>query len=119
MKTFLAVYTGTPAARERFEREYSDAEKRKALEQRGIAAWGAWAASNATSIAEMGGPLGRTKRIDPKGISDVRNNLAAYTVVRAESHEAAAALFRDHPHFTIFPGDAVEVMEVLTVPGAR
>ena len=52
-------------------------------------------------------------------ISRVRNNLTGYTLVRAESHEAAAALFLDHPHFSIFPCDAVEVMEVLPVPGAR
>ena len=24
----------------------------------------------------------------------------------------------DHPHFTIFPGDAVEIMPVLPIPGA-
>ncbi|HVZ35585.1 MAG TPA: hypothetical protein VG963_24335 [Polyangiaceae bacterium] len=119
MKTFLAVYTGNPALRERFEREYSDPAKRKALEQRGIAAWGAWVQSNQASIEAMGGPLGKTKRVGPDGISDVRNNLAGYTLVRAESHEAAAALFRDHPHFSVFPGEAVEVMEVLPVPGAR
>jgi hypothetical protein len=119
MKTFLAVYTGTPAGRERFEKEYSNPEKRKALEERGIAAWGAWVASNQTAIKDAGGPLGKTKRIGPDGIADVRNNLAAYTIVRAESHEDAAALFRDHPHFSIFPGDAVEVMEVLATPAAR
>jgi len=25
-------------------------------------------------------------------------------------------LFENHPHFSIFPGDAVEVMEVLPIP---
>jgi len=30
-------------------------------------------------------------------------------------HEAAAKLFQSHPHFTIFPGDAVEVMECLNL----
>ena len=38
------------------------------------------------------------------------------SVVRAESQEAAARLFENHPHFSIFPGDAVEVMECLPVP---
>jgi hypothetical protein len=36
--------------------------------------------------------------------------------VRAESQEAAAQLFIQHPHFTIFPGEGVEVMEILPVP---
>jgi hypothetical protein len=44
--------------------------------------------------------------------------LSAYTVVRAESHEAAARMFEKHPHFTNFPGDSVEIMPVLPIPGA-
>ncbi len=65
----------------------------------------------------MGGPLGKTRKITERGIADVSNALAAFTVVRAESHEAAAKLFEDHPHFTIFPGEAVEVMPILPIPG--
>lgn len=51
------------------------------------------------------------------GIADARNQMAAYTVVQAESQEAAARLFEGHPHFTIFPGDGVDVMERLPIPG--
>lgn len=119
MKTFLAVYTGSPAMRQRFEQEYSDPEKRMALEKRGIEAWTSWVTSHSSSIIDNGGPLGKTKRIDPDGISGVRNHLAGYTIVRAETHDDAAALFLDHPHFSIFPGDAVEVMEVQPIPAAR
>jgi len=35
-------------------------------------------------------------------------------VVRADSHEAAARLFENHPHMTPFPCDGVEAMPVLT-----
>jgi hypothetical protein len=34
-----------------------------------------------------------------------------------EERRAAAKLFEGHPHFTIFPGDGVEVMECLPIPG--
>jgi ribosomal protein S17 len=37
-------------------------------------------------------------------------------VVQAESQEAAARLFEHHPHFSIFPGDGVEIMECLPIP---
>ena len=30
---------------------------------------------------------------------------------------AAAKLFENHPHFTIFPGESVEIMPVLPIPG--
>jgi len=42
--------------------------------------------------------------------------MTAYTIVQAESHEAAAELFASHPHFMIFPGDSVEIMECLPIP---
>jgi hypothetical protein len=91
--------------------------EREQRQTAGVAAWHAWVERNRASIVDQGGPLGRTKRISPTGIADIRNNMAAYTVVQAESHEAAARLFDSHPHFTIFPGDAVEVMECLPIPG--
>ncbi|MBY0280468.1 hypothetical protein K2Z84_34470 [Candidatus Binatia bacterium] len=28
-----------------------------------------------------------------------------------------ARMFERHPHFAIFPGEAVEIMEVLPIPG--
>ncbi len=44
--------------------------------------------------------------------------MSAFSIVRAASHEAAAKLFERHPHFTIFPGDAVEIMPIMPIPGA-
>ena len=41
----------------------------------------------------------------------------AFAVVKAPSHEAAARMFENHPHFAIFPGERVEIMPVLPIPG--
>jgi hypothetical protein len=114
MKRFLAVYTGSAAARAKWDALPEN--DRKSREAAGMAAWHAWVAEHGNSIMEMGGPLGRTRKISSAGVADIRNNLAAFTVVQAESQEAAARLFLNHPHFTIFPGEGVEVMEVLPVP---
>jgi hypothetical protein len=65
----------------------------------------------------MGGPLGKTKKISRSGIEAVSNQLGAFSVVRADSHEAAAKMFEKHPHFMIFPGDSIEVMPVMPIPG--
>ena len=56
-------------------------------------------------------------KISKNGITDVRNDLGAWTIVQAETPEAAAKMFENHPHFTIFPGESVEVMECLPMPG--
>jgi hypothetical protein len=115
MKKFLAVFTGAPESMEKWKNLNEAA--RKEQEKKGVAAWQAWASKNQSRIVEMGGPLSKTKRVDPKGIHDIRNQLGAFTIVQAESQEEAAKLFLNHPHFTIFPGDGVEVMEVLPIPG--
>jgi hypothetical protein len=114
MKRFLAVFTGSPEAMSSWE-QLPEAQ-RKERQVRGIAAWKDWATTNAASIVEMGGPLSRTKLASKAGVTDIRNAMAAFTIVQAESQDAAARLFLHHPHFTIFPGEGVEVMEVLSVP---
>jgi hypothetical protein len=115
MKRYLAVFTGSPNAMARWE-TIPEPERRQ-KEAQGIAAWKKWATDNAAAIVEMGGPLSRTKLVSTSGVSDIRNNLGAFTVVQAESQEAAARMFLNHPHFSIFPGEGVEVMEVLPIPG--
>jgi len=117
MKTFLAVYTGSANSPARAKWDAMDAALRKERETAGIKAWGDWMMKHQAVIVTTGGPLGKTKRISSHGIEDIKNQLAGYVAVRAESHEDAAALFVNHPHFAIFPGDGVEVMEVLQIPG--
>ena len=113
MKTFLALYMGSASPEERA----AAPPLSKETEAAGMAAWGEWMAKNAAVIVDSGGPLGKTKKVSKGGVSDTSNAVAAYVVVQAESHEAAARMFEGHPHFTIFPGDSVEIMEQLPVPG--
>ena len=116
--TYLAVFLGTKSGPQRAAWDALPEADRRAKEREGIAAWKAWAAKHHADIVDMGGPLGKTKKATQRGIEDTSNNLAAFTVVRADSHEAAAKLFEKHPHFAIFPGDRVEIMPVLPIPGA-
>ncbi len=117
MKKFLAIYTGTAATREKSGWDKMDEAKRQALISKGMQAWGEWMRVHAADVVVQGSPLGKTKRTSAEGISDIKNAMTGYVVVQAESHEAAARMFEKHPHFTIFPGEAVEVMECLPVPG--
>ena len=117
MKRFLAIYVGTEAARARAQWNELDEDQRKAREASGLEAWMRWGVASSAAIVDQGSPLGKTKRASPEGISDLKNNMTGYVIVQAESHEAAAKLFENHPHFAIFPGDSVEVMECLPLPG--
>ena len=114
--SYLAVFLGSKASpRAKAWMALPEAERR-AKEREDVAAWKAWVAKHQAIVAPMGGPLGKTKRVDEGGIHDVSNDLGAFMVVQAESPEAAAKLFENHPHFTIFPGECVEIMPVLPIP---
>lgn len=111
MKEFLAIYLGNASAMESWKTMSEDLRKRQ--EHSGKEAWQKWAKNNEAVILDVGTPIGKTKRISAQGISDTQNQITAYTIVQAKSHQAAAKLFENHPHFMIFPGDSVEVMECL------
>ena len=115
--TYLAVFTGSKTSPRRAQWDALPDAQRRAKEQEGMAAWKSWLAKHQAAVITMGGPLGKTKKVSADGIRDTSNQLAAFTVVRADSHAAAAAMFENHPHFTIFPGDSVEIMPILPIPG--
>lgn len=116
--TFLAVFLGSKSGPQMTAWNALPEAERHAKLQEGIAAWKSWAEKHQAAIVGMGGPLGKTKRVSQRGIEDTSNEMTGYTIVRADSHEAAAKLFEKHPHFTILPGETVEVMPVLPIPGA-
>ncbi len=116
MKRFLAIFIGTEAALARSGWNGLDEATRRA---RGIAAfeaWMEWGRVNSAAIVDQGSPIGKTKRASPQGIADTKNSITGYVIVQAESHDAAARMFENHPHFSIFPGDSVEIMECLPLP---
>jgi hypothetical protein len=115
--TYLAVFLGSKTSSKWTAWNAMPEAGRKAKEQEGMAAWKGWVEKHQGAIEAMGGPLGKTKKVDGKGIADIANEMGAFTVVRAASHEAAAKMFENHPHFTIFPGERVEIMPVLPIPG--
>jgi hypothetical protein len=115
---YLAIYLGSKTSPKMAAwNALSEAERQKKT-QEGIAAWKSWVEKHQAAIVAMGGPLGKTKKVSQSGIEDVGNDMSAFTVVTAESHEAAAKIFENHPHFAHFPGESIEVMPVLPIPGA-
>lgn len=119
MNKFLAIYVGTEDAVQRSQWNQLSDEDRKKREQAGFKAWMDWGVTHKAAIIEQGGPLGKTKRASPEGLTDIKNVMAGYVIIEAESHEAAAKMFENHPHFTVFPGDSVEIMQCMPMPQQR
>lgn len=110
MKKFMALYLAPISALEQMNK--ATPEQMKA----GMDAWMAWAGKHKTSITELGAPLGKTKRVTNKGASATKNEITGYSIVEAESHDAATKLFEGHPHLHM-PGASIEVMELMPIPG--
>jgi hypothetical protein len=114
MKNFLAIYAGSQSSRSNWDK--LDEKTRQDRMSAGLKAWGDWMVTHKASVVAEGGPLEKTKRASAQGVADIKNNMTGYVIVRVESHEAAARMFENHPHFAIFPGDSVEIMECLPIP---
>lgn len=85
-------------------------EQRKEQEVQMQTEWNTWMAAHTEVIRETAG-VGKPKRITATGIEDARNDIMMYSFIEAASLEAAADLFKNHPHFGI-PGAWIEVMSV-------
>ncbi len=114
MPRFLAVYTMKPEDLARF-RSMPKSEQ-DAVDAAGLQQWAEWEERNAASFPDRGGMVGKTRRVTRDGIADAVNPFCGYIVVEADTIDAAARLFENHPHFTIFPGDGVDIMPFLTDP---
>ena len=115
-KKYVAIYLGSMGSAAFKQWNAMDEAERKQRQRAGMDAWIRWGKENEKAIVDGGGPLGKTKRVDANGVSDTKNMMTGYVIVEAESHEAAAQMFANHPHFSIFPGESVEIMECLPMP---
>ena len=112
MKKFLVLYMASAADFEKMMREATPEQMKQEM-----AAWMKWMEANQASLVDGGAPLGKTKRVDAKGVSDVRNDIGGYSIVQAASADAAAKLFdKDHPHLKM-PGAWIEIVEIMPMPG--
>ncbi|RYE87407.1 MAG: hypothetical protein EOP19_04360 [Hyphomicrobiales bacterium] len=111
--TYLAVFYSNKAG-PKWQAWYGlSEEQQKARQAVGIPALEAWDEAHKDAIVYMGGPLGKTLQVTDTGTAKAVNELTAFVVVRAPSLEAAALMFEGHPHMSIFPCHAVDVMPLL------
>ncbi len=112
---FYAIYRAPQTVIEEWMKKPE--EERKAEEQKMMGEWQVWAEKNKGMIVESAG-LGKTKQVTGSGVADVKNDLMMYTIVEAETPEAAAEIFKGHPHLMI-PGSTIDVMNSNIIPGTQ
>ncbi|HEX6764179.1 MAG TPA: hypothetical protein VF103_01850 [Polyangiaceae bacterium] len=110
MKKFLVLYKAPTASFEQMMK--ATPEQQKA----GMDAWMAWSKKAASSIVDMGAPLGKSLRVTPGGASTTVNDLGGYSILQAESKEALGDTLKGHPHF-MTPDGFIEITELMPIPG--
>jgi hypothetical protein len=114
MKYFTAIYQmPVQALNDWMAKPESE---RKAEEDKVKGEWDAWMASHKDSVLNTIS-LGKTLRVSQQGAAPAQNGMMLSSYVQAESTEAAAELFKDHPHLQL-PGATIDVMEANQLPQA-
>lgn len=107
MKKFLAVYLAPVGMYDDMMKNMSPEEQRQGMEN-----WMIWGRNHKENLVDFGAPAGKNMRVTKDGMTEVRNEIGGYTIVSAESHEAAAALFADSPHL-MHEGTSIDVVALM------
>jgi len=86
----------------------TSAESRK----KSMGEWGVWMKNHMADFADSGAPVGKNTQVSVSGSMDVSNDIGGYSIVQAESKEAAVKLFADNPHL-LLPSAVVDLMEIV------
>jgi len=107
MKKFLVLYKASPEEFAKAMQSSTPEDQKKSMEE-----WQAWMTKHKADLADMGAPVGKTKEVRTSGVSDIKNDIGGFSIVQAESADAAAALFADSPHLLRMNG-SIEVSEIM------
>ena len=107
MTKYLVLYRSTMSNREMM------AKSTPAQMQASMDEWGVWTKKAGTAVLDLGSPVGTTTVL--KGTAS-GGFFGGYSIVQAESLDAARRLFDAHPHLGA-PGASIELLELLSMPG--
>lgn len=114
MKKFLVTYLTPTSVLDEWKK--TEPEKRKQEENKMQGEWKKWMGDHTKLFADRGAGVGKTKRVTKQGMADTRNDVMLYSIVEADSLDAAAKPFEHHPHLQI-PQSSIEVMEINPMHG--
>lgn len=108
MAKYLVLYRSKVSAAEQMEGASPEDS------QAGMEAWMQWAGKVGDAMADMGSPL---QTVATVGGSNAEAYIGGFSILEADSADAAKALVDGHPHL-MSPGDpSIEVLEFLPIPG--
>ncbi len=108
MNKYLILYCATPETLEHWRKQSQEQA------QKGMEAWMQWQEARKEDLAEAGCPVGKNTRITLQEVKPVSNEVCGYSILLAESPEAAAKILEGNPHVKE-PGAYLEVMNLVNM----
>jgi hypothetical protein len=109
MTKFMILYLSPESARDMMSN--ATPEQMKA----GMDAWMAWAGKAGDAVVDLGTPTAHATHAGPGSPSGAAE-ISGFSILQADSAEAVAAVLDGHPHLDM-PGNSIEVLEMLPMPG--
>jgi hypothetical protein len=107
MKKFLVLYNMPSEAMAKMMAEQPFSEQKDEVEK-----WKKWMDSHDSNFLDQGNPVGKNTRIKAGGGMSVSNEVGGYSIIAADSMDAAVELLQGSPHLE-FPDSYIEVMEIV------
>ena len=106
MKKFLVLYRMDMAAMRKMMTENPEMGKK------GMEEWGVWMKNHTADFVDAGAPTGKNSEVSASGAVEKSNDIGGYSILQAESKEAAAAMLKDNPHLKM-PGATIDLAELM------
>lgn len=85
--------------------------------QAGMDMWMAWAGKCGDALVDLGSPVGGGQAVTSSGTTGATSQVCGFSVLQADSADAATGMLENHPHL-MSPGEpSIEVLEYLAIPG--
>ena len=105
MSKYILLYRGPATPMENITEEQGAEQMR---------AWGEWGERAGAALTDFGSPFGARMSVGDDGSTPAPSDLNGYTIVEAESLDAARGLTEKHPFLSEGNGrHAVEIFELL------
>jgi hypothetical protein len=107
MAKFMILYRSSTSARDQMAN--ATPEQMKA----GMDAWMVWAGKAGDAIVDLGTPLAPATHV---GSAASAADFAGYSILQAASATEITSILDGHPHLEM-PGNSIDVLEMLPMPG--
>lgn len=109
MAKFMILYCSPESARDMMTN--ATPEQMKA----GMDAWMAWAGKAGDAVVDLGAPTEHATHAGAGSLPGAEE-ITGYSILQGDSAAAITAVLDGHPHLDM-PGNTIEVLEMLPMPG--